>query len=160
MRLKNNQLYSVFLTIFAISIIFTAGFITGCGDEGDSATDMVTDDDDMMVITDVDPVTEIPDEEEPVATVSYSEDIEPILSESCALTGCHAANPSGGLDLRSYDTFKVGGASGDAFIVGDGEGSRVVQLIENGSMPLGGTPLTADQIQLFIDWIDEGAENN
>ena len=163
MRLINNQLWSVFLTVFAVSLIFTAGFITGCGDEGDnvdSMTDMVVGGDDMD--KDEEPTDPDPDPPvDPLPTVSYKDDIEPILNESCALGGCHVGGgASAGLDLSSYDTFKTGGAGGAVFTVNDGENSRVVQLIHDGSMPLGGTPLTGEQIQLFIDWIDEGAENN
>ena len=39
-------------------------------------------------------------------------------------------------------------------------GSLVVKRIDGGGMPPGGPPLDGDQIQLFIDWIDEGGENN
>ncbi len=166
MRLKYNQLWSVFLTIFAISLVFTAGFITGCGDEGDSdtngngdsMTDMVIGGDDMD--KDEEPTDPDPDPDPPVVTVSYKDDIEPILNESCALGGCHVAGGAAGLDLTSYDSFKAGGHGGAVFVANDGENSRVVQLIQDGSMPIGGTPLNAEQVQLFIDWIDEGAENN
>ena len=76
--------------------------------------------------------------------------------------GCHSGLPgAGGLNLTAYTSFKDGGGNGAAFIPGDGEGSLVVRRIDGGGMPPPGhTPLTAEQIQFFIDWIDDGAENN
>ncbi len=140
----------------------------GCGDEGDSdtddngasMTDMVMGDDmtDGDMSTDPDPPVE-----EPVSTVSYQDDILPILSESCAVAGCHTAPVQGGLNLSSYDTFQTGGVSGAAFVANDGKGSLIVKRIDGSQapqMPPGGNPLNGEQIQLFIDWIDEGAENN
>ena len=107
------------------------------------------------------PAGEPPPVEEPVVEgVSFQDDIQPILAERCALAGCHAAPGAAGLDLTKYDTFKKGGNTGPGFAAGDGKGSLVVKRIDGGGMPPGGPPLDGDQIQLFIDWIDEGAENN
>ncbi len=165
LNLNLNRLCSVLLTIFCVSLILTAGLITGCGDEGEPITEMVNGDDDM---TDGDeepvPEPEEPVVEEPeVATVSYKDDIEPILTASCALAGCHVAGGAAGLDLSKYNTFKDGGNSGAAFVADDGGGSLVVKRIDGSQppqMPPIGNPLDQDQIQLFIDWINEGAENN
>ncbi len=103
-------------------------------------------------------VVEEPVVEEP--QVSFKDDIQPILAERCAVPGCHAAPGIAGLDLTQYDTFKKGGNGGAAFDAGNGKGSLVVRRIDGGGMPPIPPPLTPDQIQLFIDWIDEGAENN
>ena len=92
--------------------------------------------------------------------VSFQDDIQPILAADCTLAGCHAAPGAAGLDLSNYDSFKKGGNNGPGFDAGDGKGSLVVKRIDGGGMPLGRPPLDGDQIQLFIDWIDEGAENN
>ena len=95
-----------------------------------------------------------------VRKVSFKDDIQPILVERCAIPGCHAAPIAAGLDLSKYDTFKKGGNNGPVFVAGDGKGSLVVKRIDGGGMPPIPPPLDADQVQLFIDWIDEGAENN
>lgn len=166
MRLKLNRLCSVLPVIFAICLIFTAGFITGCGDEGDPVTDTVTGNGGEPTDPEpTDPVVEPPVDppvvEEP--KVSFKDDISPILAESCAFAGCHGAARLGGLDLSNYDAFKKGGNAGAAFVVGDGKGSLVVKRIDGSQppqMPQGGPPLNGEQIQLFIDWINEGAENN
>ena len=97
---------------------------------------------------------------EEIAKISFKNDIQPILAERCAIPGCHAVPHVAGLNLSQYDTFKRGGNSGAAFIPGNGRGSLVVKRIDGGGMPLIPPPLNAEQVQLFIDWIDEGAENN
>ena len=96
----------------------------------------------------------------PVIKVSFKKDIQPILAERCVIPGCHAAPGAGGLDLTTYDTFKKGGKGGPTFAVGNGKGSLVVKRIDGGGMPPILPPLNADQVQLFVDWIDEGAKNN
>ena len=157
------------ISIFAISLFLATIFIAGCGDEGDT-----TEDTSMTAVlqpTTTPPATQTPVPEPPagelspveepvVEGVSFKDDIQPILAERCAIPGCHAAPGVAGLDLSKYDTFKKGGANGPAFDAGDGKGSLVVKRIDGGGMPPGGPPLDADQIQLFVDWIDEGAENN
>ena len=91
---------------------------------------------------------------------SFNADILPILTNQCALAGCHAAGGQNGVDLRTYDTLNAGGAGGTIVIVGDARESEVVKQIVQGKMPPDGPPLEVAQIQLIIDWINEGAENN
>ena len=102
------------------------------------------------------PRPELPPLPVPAPGVSFQEDILPILQASCAVAGCHAApNPPKGLNLETYAGFEKGGV----FNPGDSENSVVIRRIDGGGMPPG-APLGNDQIQLFKDWIDEGAKNN
>ena len=164
-RLPHRRERALLLPIFAIGILLTAVFIASCGDEGDTIEDTpgMTD---IVQPTTTPPATQTPPPdpppvEEPVVEgVSFKDDIQPILADRCAVPGCHVAGHFTGLDLSQYDTFKNGGNRGPGFVAGDGKGSLVVEFIDGGGMPPGGPPLDADQIQLFIDWIDEGAENN
>ena len=165
-RSRNRHERVFCLPIFAVSICLAAIFIASCGDEGDTTgmTDIVQPTTTTPSETDTSPPPEdpvLPEDpvvEEPI--VSFKDDIQPILAERCATPGCHVAGHFTGLDLSQYDAFKKGGNGGPAFTAGDGEGSLVVERIDGGGMPPAGPPLDADQIQLFIDWIDEGAENN
>ena len=170
-RSVNRRESGLFLPILAIGILLTAVFIASCGDEGDTTEDTTGMTDILQPTTtpETQPpavVGEPPEGgviEEPVVEepkVSFKDDIQPILAERCAVPGCHVAGHFTGLDLSQYDAFKRGGNGGPVFTAGDGDGSRVVDRIDGGGMPPGGPPLDADQIQLFIDWIDEGAENN
>ena len=163
---RNRPMSILSIPIFAISIFLAAIFVASCGDEGD----IVEDTGDMTDV--LQPITPPPGVEEPVVEgvevpvvpeepkVSFKDDIQPILAERCAIPGCHAAPGIAGLNLSQYDTFKKGGANGAVFAAGDGKGSFVVKRIDGGGMPPIPPPLNADQVQLFIDWIDEGAENN
>ena len=168
-RSRNRQPRVLSIPIFAISLFLVAIFIASCGDEGDITED-TTGTTDVLQPTTTPPTTPPPVQaeepavvEEPVVEepqVSFKDDIQPILAERCAVPGCHAAPGAGGLDLTAYDTFKKGGNGGVAFNAGNGKGSIVVRRIDGGGMPPIPPPLNADQVQLFIDWIDAGAENN
>ena len=164
---RKRYVHSVSIPIFAMSLFLIAIFVASCGDEGDTTED-TTGMADVLQPTPTPPPaqTPVPPAEQPVveepvvAGVSFKDDIQPILAERCAVPGCHAAPGIAGLNLSEYDTFKKGGANGPAFDAGDGKGSLVVKRIDGGGMPPGGPPLDGDQVQLFIDWIDEGGKNN
>ena len=164
---RKRYVHSVSIPIFAMSLFLIAIFVASCGDEGDTTED-TTGMADVLQPTTTPPTTQtpVPPAEQPVvedpvvAGVSFKDDIQPILAERCAVPGCHAAPGVAGLNLSEYDTFKKGGANGPAFDAGDGKGSLVVKRIDGGGMPPGGPPLDGDQVQLFIDWIDEGGKNN
>ena len=168
--LHNRRFPNLSVPIFAISLFLAAIFIASCGDEGDIAED-TTGTTDVLQPTPTPPATQTPvPAEQPAGVevpvvveepgVSFKDDIQPILAERCAVVGCHAAPGAGGLDLTAYDTFKKGGNSGAGFVAGDGKDSVVVKRIDGGGMPPIPPPLNAEQVQLFIDWIDAGAENN
>ena len=95
------------------------------------------------------------------ASPSFSADISPILTSRCATAGCHVAGGPHGVDLRTYDTLSAGGDDGAIVITGDARESEVVKQIVQGRMPPPPEePLEAAQVQLIIDWINEGAQNN
>ena len=99
------------------------------------------------------------DEHTPVAQPSSEEtfnaNLQPILTERCALSGCHVADGPHGIDLRTYQTFLAGANHGAIFIPGNANESDIIEEIVSGRMPPGGPPLTDAQIQLFKDWINQ-----
>ena len=158
--------HSVWLVLLCMGL---AVFMLSCGDEGGLVEDepMGVTDIVQPVATPPPPTPEPPVQpavEEPVVEepkLSFAADISPILEARCAIPGCHAAaGGAAGLDLSQYDTFKKGGNNGPAFVAGDGDGSLVVKRIDGGGMPPIPPALNDEEIQLFIDWIDEGAEDN
>ena len=158
--------HSVWLVLLCMGL---AVFMLSCGDEGDLVEDepMGVTDIVQPVATPPPPTPEPPVQpavEEPVVEepkVSFAADISPILEARCATPVCHAAaGGAAGLNLSQYDTFKKGGNNGPAFVAGDGDGSLVVKRIDGGGMPPIPPALNDEEIQLFIDWIDEGAEDN
>jgi Protein of unknown function (DUF1553)/Protein of unknown function (DUF1549)/Planctomycete cytochrome C len=90
--------------------------------------------------------------------VSFSRDIQPVFEGSC--WKCHGgAVQLSKLDLRSRDGALKGGERGPALVPFKASESRLYRMaagLEKPAMPLGGK-LTADQITLIKDWIDQGA---
>ncbi len=111
---------------------------------------------------DVGPVEENPQTQ----NVSFANDIQPIFEQNCV--SCHPS--SGNLDLTSGNSYanlvdvNASGYAGKLVIAGDSENSILYKKI-NGSgaygsnMPLGGS-LSATQITVIKQWIDEGAKDN
>ena len=103
---------------------------------------------------------------EPVTGSGY-EAVQDIFANSC--TGCHAANstpPALDGDLCN-DIVGVASSIGMSQVeAGDADNSYLLHKINDthldvggngGSMPIGGS-LSADEIAILTDWIDEGAE--
>ena len=178
--MEYSRLNLLVTVISCLAVLTLPIFVVGCGDSGDDDDDMSGD----VVAPDPEPVSEAtpqpePQQEpeppaqqqpepqpeppplpEPAPGVSFQEDILPILQASCATQGCHAdPNPRVGLNLETYAGFEKGSLGGPVFNPGDSKGSKVIRRIDGGGMPPAG-PLPKDQIQLFKDWIDEGAKNN
>jgi hypothetical protein len=90
--------------------------------------------------------------------VSFSADIRPILESSC--WKCHGgAVRLSALDLRTRESALKGGQRGAALVPGKAAESRLYRAVtglEKPAMPLDGK-LTAAQIDLIRDWIDQGA---
>lgn len=95
--------------------------------------------------------------EEP-KSVSYTNDIVPILVRSCQ--GCHHPGKlEAGLSLMSYEEFKKGGETDASFVPGKPERSYIMELIEGeeATMPKDGEKLKPEEIELIARWIREGA---
>ena len=95
-----------------------------------------------------------------VVEASFQHDLSPILTTRCALAGCHVADGPHGLDFRTYESFIAGGEHGPVFIAGNAEESEIVEQIVSGQMPPAGPPLSAAEIQLFVDWINQQESQN
>ena len=96
------------------------------------------------------------------ADVSYYNELRPVIEQSCQ--GCHQpANKMGGLDLTSYAAIAAGGNKGPAFNAGSAGESRLVKLLTGDGeprMPFGQDPLPENEIDLFRNWIDQGAQDD
>jgi len=88
--------------------------------------------------------------------VDFNTEIQPIFNNNCG--NCHLGNSSGGLNLSNYENAMTGGNSGAVVEPGDHANSYLWQRVDDGSMPPGNNPdLSAGQINLIAQWIDEGA---
>lgn len=90
------------------------------------------------------------------AKTSFEQNLLPILTARCAYSGCHDVNGPHGLDFRTYQNFINGDDDGvSVFIPGNAQNSDIIEEIVSGRMPPDGPPLTAAEIQLFRDWINQ-----
>jgi uncharacterized protein YjdB len=106
--------------------------------------------------------------------VSFANQVQPIFTANCALSGCHAgASPEQGMNLSAGQAYNaivnvpsVQQPSLMRVLPGNPDNSYLVRKIEGtpsitGSrMPLGGPFLTASQIATIRTWISQGAPNN
>lgn len=99
--------------------------------------------------------------------VSFSNDVMPIFNSRCLL--CHGEGAAYPLQLApqkiAYDEL-IGGAnsSGEPYINPKNPGSGYLYELISGEgelvMPLNDEPLTSEQIQTILNWIEQGALNN
>jgi hypothetical protein len=86
---------------------------------------------------------------------SFAKEVVPILVGKCGR--CHVTGNRGDFAMRDYTELMRGTTAGRVVLPGNGEGSRIYQVIEEGDMPRGGGRVTDDELALLKKWIDEGA---
>ena len=62
--------------------------------------------------------------------------------------------------MTTYELLLAGSNNGIVIISGNANESLLVQLIEAGEMPNRGPDVTSEELQIIIDWINQGALNN
>jgi uncharacterized membrane protein len=90
--------------------------------------------------------------------VSFSNDVQPVFTKNCAMSGCHDAVPTHNPSLvlgSSYGALASGGYLNTAVP----SAGILYQEISEGNMPPG-APLTSHEANLIIAWLNEGAKNN
>lgn len=89
-------------------------------------------------------------------SVYFANSILPLISSTCAMTGCHdAISHKEGVNLTTYSNIMK------YVIPGNATSSKLYRVIKNGSMPP--PPMSAwttDQKNKLITWINQGAKNN
>ena len=107
------------------------------------------------------PTVESSPTSQPVAEagVSFTNDVLPILESRCV--NCHGGDRTEeDLSLKTYSDIFAGSQNGAVVVPNDADHSKLVELIMNGKMPKRGPKLTPPQIQLIVDWINQGALEN
>jgi hypothetical protein len=93
--------------------------------------------------------------------VSFQSAVKPILQKNCA--GCHnPGNLSGQLNLMSFDDMMKGGKQAGFINTKEPANSLIIQYVvgDPPMMPIGGTPLTKEDVNTLLQWIKEGALND
>ena len=93
------------------------------------------------------------------AAVSFTNEILPIFNSRCS--NCHGGNRTEeGLVLLTYEGILQGSDNGPVIVAGNADASLLVEQVVNQEMPKRGPKLTPPQIQLIVDWINQGALQN
>mgnify|MGYP003597745511 CR=1 FL=1 len=95
-----------------------------------------------------------------VPEVSFSNDVQRILSSHCNFSGCHAST-GGEFSLETYDAVMGYVKSGNA------HGSELYKIITNKGIvveermpPSGYEQVSPQDVKLLYWWIEQGAKNN
>jgi hypothetical protein len=92
-------------------------------------------------------------------SVSFSNEVLPIIENRCI--NCHGGDRiEEGLNLTSFTGVMAGSINGLIIIPGDAENSLFVEMVASQKMPKRGAKLTPAQVQIFRDWVNQGALDN
>jgi hypothetical protein len=97
---------------------------------------------------------------ENVPEISFSTQIQPLLSAHCNFAGCHGDNPEGPGSFQNYNQVMGSIKAGNA------HGSKLYQSITRRGfveerMPPGGyQEVSSESAKLIYWWIEQGAKNN
>ena len=95
----------------------------------------------------------------PNTPVSFAKDVTPILQNYCLK--CHGGEQTQkGLSVASYAALMAGSQNGPVVVPGDPSTSKLITLIQQGKMPKRGPKPTANELQILINWVTQGAQNN
>ena len=86
---------------------------------------------------------------------NFAKEVVPILVGKCGR--CHVTANRGEFAMANYNELMRGTPAGRVVLPGNGEGSRIYQVIEEGDMPRGGGSVTEEELAVLKKWIDEGA---
>jgi hypothetical protein len=106
------------------------------------------------------------------APAKFNEDVQPILTRSCAHPSCHGASKEAGMQLTAGDAYDniVSVMSSEVphlmrIKPGDPDSSYLVLKIEGkqqvgAQMPLTGGPLKNEDVQTVRSWVEAGAKKD
>ena len=112
------------------------------------------------------PVSTAPIDYGSITTIRYAEHVQPLLSASCALSGCHdAATKAAGLSLMSWSDLIKGSRFGEVVIPFQAQHSLLSMLFDGTALrkahpALGGVGLSNDQVTFLKRWINGGAKDD
>ncbi len=86
------------------------------------------------------------------SAVSFKDQVAPIMVAKCG--NCHVDRARGRFSSASYDALE----KSTTIAFGIPKDSRIVQVIESGEMPQGGLTVSAEELQVLKDWIEQGAK--
>ncbi|HLO17478.1 MAG TPA: c-type cytochrome domain-containing protein [Anaerolineales bacterium] len=142
-------------------LILIVGLLSACGSQATGTPVSASQPTEQVLPATSAPTTETPATQPAAqsAAISFAHDVLPIMESRCV--SCHGENRiEKGLDLKTYDSLMAGSQNGLVVSPGDAVDSKLVELIVNQKMPKRGPKLTAPQIDLITQWVNQGALNN
>lgn len=154
-------------------LILIAGLISACAsqptaapaspptDEPAPASEVpVSPTDTAIPPTQTEAPTEAPTvEPAPAITISFVNDIQPLLNSRCI--NCHGGDRvEEGLNMKTYADLMAGSDNGIVIVPSDADNSLLAEMLLTNKMPKRGPKLTPPQVQLIVDWINQGALDN
>jgi len=99
------------------------------------------------------------------SNLSFTSDIQPILTTNCAISGCHSgSSPQGNFTLESSKAYATLSKKGSGYIdVSDPKSSVLyssIVSISNPMPPNGMQALSACDLKRIEIWMSEGAKDN
>jgi YVTN family beta-propeller protein len=101
-----------------------------------------------------------------ITTIKYSQHVQPLLSGTCAASGCHdGTTKAAGLSLVSWGELVKGSRYGEAIIPFQPERSLLTMLFDGTALrkahpALSARTLTAAEVTFLRRWITEGAKDD
>jgi mono/diheme cytochrome c family protein len=93
------------------------------------------------------------------SNISFANQVLPIFQAYCI--ECHGGQRTReGLDMTTYNALIAGSNNGTVLIPGNANDSLFIELIEQGEMPSRGAAPSSAELQILIDWVNQGALNN
>lgn len=92
----------------------------------------------------------------PTEQLSFKTDIAPILIANCG--NCHVNNRRGQFSMATFKDLNDGVKGVKVVNPGGGKGSRIVEVIESGTMPPNGNKVPDADVAKLQKWIDDGAK--
>jgi len=90
------------------------------------------------------------------AMVSFASDVFPIIQSRCI--NCHGRDRTeDSLVMLTYAELMAGSDNGPVIMPGDAEHSLLAEMVTTQKVPKRGPKLTPPQVQVIIDWINQGA---
>ncbi|MEO8494118.1 MAG: c-type cytochrome domain-containing protein [Planctomycetota bacterium] len=86
---------------------------------------------------------------------SFVKDVAPMLVAKCGK--CHVEGSRGDFNMANYEALMKGSKAGVVVFPSDPAGSRIVEVIESGDMPRGGS-LSPQEFTSLKNWIAAGAK--
>jgi cytochrome c553 len=103
--------------------------------------------------------------------VSFQKQVLPIFEKACI--ACHSSGGVGqissSMNLTSYKELRYGSVHGIALVPFHSDRSPIIRYLKDNwksdspnalKMPPLGPPLSAQDVKVIADWIDQGAKNN